>query len=84
MKEHGTMAEESNNGSGEADASSNEVMADISLYALLLEVINRHEDDVERQQKNLEALSEAMHPLTLPRRLFRVLFPSVEASRRVR
>jgi hypothetical protein len=84
MKEEGTMAEENNNGGGEAEASSADVMANISLYALLLEVINRDEDDVEQQQKNLEVLSEAMHPLTFPRRLFRVLFPSVETSRRVR
>ena len=84
MKEEGTVLQENNNGGMKADASPDDVLANISVYALLLEVINRHEDDVEKQQKKLETLSEAIQPLTFPRRLFRALFPSVETSRRVR
>lgn len=68
----------------DAKSSSDEIVVDANIYALLLEVINRHEDDSQKQQQSMNTVAEAMHTPTWSRRLFRVLFPSVESSRRVR
>lgn len=61
-----------------------EVVMDANIYALLVDMINKNEDDIEQQQYSLKEVAKAMYAPTLSRRLFRVLFPSVEASRRVR
>jgi hypothetical protein len=66
------------------EAASNEVVVDANIYGLLLEVISKNEDDIEKQQKSLKDIAGAMYKPSVSRRVFRVLFPSVEATRRVR
>lgn len=66
------------------DVNEDEVVMDTNIYALLVDMINEKEDDIEQQQHSLKAVAEAMYAPTFSRRIFRVLFPSVEASRRVR
>lgn len=68
----------------EEETASNEVVVDANIYAILLEVMTRHEDDINEQQKSIRAFAGAMYRPTFPRRLFRALFPSVEAARRIR
>ena len=75
---------QANDNNGSVEATGNEIVVDASIYGLLLEVINKHEDDVDDQQRSLKTVASAMHTPTWSRRLFRVLFPSVESSRRVR
>jgi hypothetical protein len=57
---------------------------DGNIYRLLMDVIARHQDDIEAQQTSLKKIAGAMYEPSLPRRIFRVLFPSVESTRRVR
>ena len=66
------------------ESTSDEVVEDANVYGLLLEVISKNEDDIEKQQKSLKNIAEAMYKPSFSRRVFRVLFPSVEATRRVR
>jgi hypothetical protein len=69
---------------GNSPTTSGEVVIDANIYGLLLEVISRNEDNMDKQQKSLKDIAGAMYRPTLPRRLFRVLFPSIESTRRVR
>jgi len=66
------------------EADTDEKEEDPNIYGLLLEVISKNEADIDKQQKNLKEIAGVMYKPTVPRRLFRVLFPSVESTRRVR
>ena len=66
------------------ESDSAEAVEDANVYGLLIEVISKHEGDIEKQQKSLKDIAKVMYKPTFPRRLFRVLFPTVESTRRVR
>jgi hypothetical protein len=76
------MEDRDHNENGES--TSNEAEEDANIYGLLMEVISKNEDDIEKQQRSLKDIAGVMYKPTFSRRLFRVLFPSVEATRRVR